>query len=146
MEFQKTGMALSIRLQNKKKSFVLHISARDERLLMSYAVPLFFMNEVIHSGIRKSSGNLSDNINQAIPVFFLYPLQVTVDTVCAYSPNRIWGRCSEASSTISFRCFSPANSSLCSSPCVLFLITAFRICFTCFKDYHGIPSLSIFFC
>ena len=58
----------------------------------------------------------------------LYPLQVTVDTVCAYSLNKIWGRCSEASSTRSFHCFPPVSSSLCSSSCVLFLITAFLIC------------------
>ena len=57
---------------------------------------------------------------------FLYPLHITVDTVCTYS-HMISGSCSKASSTISFHCFSATSSSLCSGPGVLFLVIAFLL-------------------
>ena len=64
---------------------------------------------------------------------YLYPLHITVDTVCAYYPLWNSDRCSKASSMNSFYCLAPPDSSLCSSPHVLFLIKAFRIFCRCIK-------------
>ena len=98
--------------------------------IMSYAVPLLFHEKSYTQRIRDHS---------------LYPLLVTVEAVCVYSCRQpkyiraISSSCSKASSTDSFRCLTPTDSSLRSGSCILFLIKAFLL-LSC-GSYINISSL-----
>ena len=102
-----------LKKQHKKISHPRRLICKRRKILLSYAVPLLFMNNAIHSRDTEWTVILiSSPYNGGHRLHLLL---------------KISGSCSKASSTISIRCFSPASSSLGSGYCVLFLIYAFRL-------------------
>ena len=104
-----------LKKQHKKISHPRRLICKRRKILLSYAVPLLFMNNVIHSRDTEWTVILiSSPYNGGHRLHLLL---------------KISGSCSKASSTNSFYCFSAPSSSLCSGPCVLFLINAFFLYF-----------------